>query len=113
MNEINFEIINTYREPDTGFIRNVEWVATLPNMPQYLGAPGNMVFIKDPDQPIIPYEQLSKAQIVEWIKQKLGEENLVKLADLLQQKLQASILQQNTGLVQGVPTNHTESVPAN
>jgi hypothetical protein len=105
MNEINFQILNTFRDPATGFVKNVAWLALIADLPSHLGVAGNTTFIQD--QPsITPYAEITQEQVIEWVKNKLGTDQLNTLHTVLQGR-KSSATPDAGNLLTGLPPSAT------
>ena len=102
MDEINFEVINTFRDQNTGFIKNIQWVATLPNMPSIMGLFGNSVFA-GPSDGFTPFAEVTKEQLVAWIKQDIGPEILADMTNKLRLRREQSMPKPPQGTIAGLP----------
>jgi hypothetical protein len=86
-----WNIANLERHLSDGCVYTAHWTVNLENQGESAGAYGSVGF-SDPD-PVnfTPYDQLTKEQVVGWVKDALGEEQVASveesLANQIEQKL--------------------------
>jgi len=86
-----WNIAQLERHLSDGAVYTAHWTANLEDQGESAGAYGSVGF-SDPDpDAFTPYDQLTKEQVVGWIKDALGEEQVTSveesLANQIQQKL--------------------------
>jgi hypothetical protein len=86
-----WDIATLERHLDDGAVYTAHWTVNLEDQGESAGAYGSVGF-SDPDpDAFTPYDQLTKEQVVGWVKDALGEEQVTSveesLANQIQQKL--------------------------
>jgi hypothetical protein len=72
---------------DDGFVFSVHWHASKIDG-EYSASTDNIVsFVKQPDQALIPYTELTEAQVVGWVKEALGTNGLAAVDHHLKNKI--------------------------
>ena len=74
-----FKISQMDRLTDTGFVCTVHWTASQVDGEYTASTYSTVGFTEQPDQSLIPYEDLTEAQVVEWVKASLGEEGVAAI----------------------------------
>lgn len=96
---MEFEIDNMVRDSQTGIVNVVHWRANLYEDLYYATTYGS-TNLDAPDGDIIPYEELTKEIVVNWLKIKFGEEQLQAMEVSLQQQIE---YQKNPPVKTGTP----------
>jgi hypothetical protein len=84
----NWEIINTIRNPETGYINSVDWEIEAEDGDIFVEYSGTIEF-KNTEQSelIIPYTQVTKETIIDWIENSTEMENIKSiLLDSLEER---------------------------
>jgi hypothetical protein len=74
-----FRISQMDRLTDTGFVCVVHWTASQTDGEYSASTYSTVGFTEQPDQSLIPYEELTEAQVIEWVKASLGEEGVAAI----------------------------------
>jgi hypothetical protein len=74
-----FRISQMDRLTDTGFVCVVHWTASQTDGEYTASTYSTVGFTEQPDQSLIPYEDLTETQVVEWVKASLGEEGVAAI----------------------------------
>lgn len=78
----NWEILNTERHPESGYISRVFWKITAQEDETFIEYEGTTEFTEqDEEATLIPYEQVTKENIIEWIQEIQGEDLTVMLIE--------------------------------
>ena len=112
MNEINFEIVNVFREPNTNIIKYVQWLALIPGIPNNLGISGSTA-LRPPTNETIPFTEVTQEQLVIWIKEALGSQTLEGMFAALNLRKQKFLQVAPTGLVSGLPPSLVTETSSN
>lgn len=75
-----FKITNMDRLTADGFVVTVHWTASQTDG-DYTAVPiySTVSFTEQPGQSLIPYDQLTESQVIEWVKASLGEEGVAAI----------------------------------
>lgn len=96
----NWEILNTERHPETGYISRVFWKVTGQQDGTSLNYEGTTEFKEyDPESTLIPYPELTEQIIIEWVQE---VENAESISVILLQGIQELLKPQP---VSGLPWN--------
>ena len=71
-----FKISTLDRDTDSGFVRTVHWTASQVDGDFTASTYSTVSFTKEDGMNLIPYEDLTEAQVIEWVKASLGEEGV-------------------------------------
>lgn len=72
----NWTITNMDRLTADGFVVTVHWTASQTDGDYSASTYSTVGFTEQPGQTLIPYDELTEAQVVEWVKASLGEEGV-------------------------------------
>jgi hypothetical protein len=75
----NWTITNMDRLTADGFVVTVHWTASQTNGDYTASTYSTVSFTEQPGQSLIPYDQLTEAQVIEWVKASLGEEGVAAI----------------------------------
>lgn len=85
--EITWQIANLERNTADGVVFTVHYTVNAADGTYKAGAYGS-VGLEQPDpENLIPYAELTPELVIEWVKAKLGEEQVQSISDALQQQL--------------------------
>lgn len=85
-----FKIVNLDRDTADGFVNTVHWTASQVDGEFSAGSYGTISFTKEDGINYVPYESLTEAQVIDWVKGSMGEE----WRDALEDALAANIAEQ-------------------
>lgn len=85
-----FKIANLDRDTADGFVNTVHWTASQVDGEFSAGSYGTISFTKEDGINYVPYESLTEAQVIDWVKGSMGEE----WRDALEDALAANIAEQ-------------------
>lgn len=68
-----FKINTLERDISDGFVTTVHWGASQVDGECNAGSYGTVSFVKEDGINYVPYESLTEAQVIEWVKGSLGE----------------------------------------
>lgn len=71
-----FKISTLDRDTADGFVTVAHWTATQTDGEFTASTYSTVSFVKEDDVNLIPYAELTEAQVVEWVKASLGEEGV-------------------------------------
>jgi hypothetical protein len=71
-----FKITNMDRLTPTGFVVTVHWTASQTDGDFSASTYSTVGFTEQPGQTLIPYDELTEAAVVEWVKASLGAEGV-------------------------------------
>ena len=71
-----FKITNMDRLTADGFVNTVHWTASQTDGDYSASTYSTVSFTEQPGESYTPYDQLTEAQVVEWVKASLGEEGV-------------------------------------
>ena len=74
-----FKISQMDRLTSDGFVCTVHWNASQVDGEYTASTYSTVGFTEQPDQSLIPYADLTEAQVVEWVKASLGEEGVAAI----------------------------------
>lgn len=96
-----FKITNMDRLTPTGFVCTVHWTASQTDG-DYTAVPiySTVSFTEQPGQTLIPYDELTEATVVEWVKASLGAEGVAAVDAALANNIAA---QKNPPVATGTP----------
>lgn len=94
--ETNWKILNTKRKPDNGLVVKVNYVINfkLENQEDRLVSSVDLIDNEIGDS-FIPYEDLTEEILLNWVKEKLGEEKILELENNFENRLQEKIDRHN------------------
>jgi hypothetical protein len=95
-----FKITNMDRLTPTGFVVTAHWTASQTDGDFSASTYSTVGFTEQPGQTLIPYEDLTEATVVEWVKASLGEEGVAAVDTALANNIAA---QKNPPVVTGTP----------
>ena len=86
-----WNIANLERHLADGYVYTAHWTVSLEEEGEAASAYGSVGF-SDPDpDSFTPYDQLSKEQVVGWVKDALGTEQVVSIEESLANQIQQKI----------------------
>ena len=85
-----FTINTLERDTADGFVNVVHWTASQVDGEFSAGSYGTISFTKEDGINYVPYESLTEAQVIDWVKGSMGEE----WRDALEDALAANIAEQ-------------------
>jgi hypothetical protein len=99
---MNIQIVDTNRELPSGLITTIHWTATQTDGDFTASAYGSLgVPAKDPSDPtFIPFDQLTEAEVKQWVLDTMGEEQVAALQANLDGQIEA---QKNPTSASGMP----------
>lgn len=98
---IQWKIENLERDPKTGLVKKVHYSTSIEDGIYKSFGVGQVELEGGANQPnFIPFEDLSKEQVVEWVKQKLGENYIQEMSYRLETDLNEK---KNPKVLMGVP----------
>ncbi len=74
-----FKISQMDRLTADGFVCTVHWTASQTDGEYSASTFSTVGFTEQPEQSLIPYADLTEAQVVEWVKASLGEEGVTAI----------------------------------
>jgi hypothetical protein len=95
-----FKITNMDRLTADNFVCTVHWTASQTDGDFYASTYSTVSFTEQPGQTLIPYDELTEATVVEWVKASLGEEGVAAVDAALAQNIE---LQKNPVTATGTP----------
>jgi len=75
----NWTITNMDRLTADGFVVTVHWTASQTDGDYTASTYSTVSFTEQPGQSLIPYDQLTESQVIEWVKASLGEEGVAAI----------------------------------
>jgi hypothetical protein len=105
--ETNWKILNLKRLPNNDLVTEVTYVINFKLENQEDRHIGNVKLEGDINDPnFIPYEDLTEAKVLEWVKSSIGEEKITQLETSFSTRLQERIDRiNNPEVLQGIPWN--------
>jgi len=94
----NWNIANLERETADGFVYTAHYTVDAKDDVYSAGAYGSIGFER-PEQ-LIPYMDLTKDEVVQWVKEALGEEKVLEIGQALLAQIEE---QRNPSKASGVP----------
>jgi len=94
----NWNIANLERETVDGFVYTAHYTVDVNDGTYSAGAYGSIGFER-PEQ-LIPYMDLTKDEVVQWVKEALGEEKVLEIGQALLAQIEE---QRNPSKASGVP----------
>jgi hypothetical protein len=86
-----WNIANLERHLSDGYVYTAHWVVNLEDQGESAGAYGSVGF-NDPDPTnFTPYDQLTKEQVVSWVKGALGEEQVASVEESLANQIEKKL----------------------
>jgi hypothetical protein len=98
-----FKITNMDRLTADGFVVTVHWTASQTDGDFSASTYSTVGFTEQPGQTLIPYDELTEATVVEWVKASLGEEGVAAVDAALANNIAA---QKNPPVATGTPWGH-------
>lgn len=74
-----FKISTLDRDTADGFVNTVHWTASVVDGDFTASTYSTASFTKEDGMNLIPYEQLTEAQVIEWVKASLGAEGVAAI----------------------------------
>jgi len=74
-----FKISQMDRLTADGFVVTVHWTASQTDGDYTASTYSTVSFTEQPGQSLIPYDQLTESQVIEWVKASLGEEGVAAI----------------------------------
>jgi hypothetical protein len=96
----NWTITNMDRLTADGFVVTVHWTASQTDGDYSSSTYSTVGFTEQPGESYTPYDQLTQAQVVEWVKASLGEEGVAAVELALANNIAA---QKNPPVATGTP----------
>jgi hypothetical protein len=96
----NWKITNMDRLTATGFVVTVHYTASQTDGDFSASTYSTVGFTEQPGQSLTPYDKLTEATVVEWVKASLGEEGVAAVDLALAQNIE---LQKNPVQATGTP----------
>jgi hypothetical protein len=99
---MNWKIAQLERDAATGLVLTAHWTLTAVDGDYTANCYGSLTLpAKDPqDESFVPFENLTEAQVVEWVKEVMGSEQVASYEGALLANIE---LQKNPQQVSGVP----------
>jgi hypothetical protein len=98
-----WNIAQLERHLSDGAVYTAHWTVNLQDQSESAGAYGSVGF-SDPDPTnFTPYDQLTKEQVIGWVKDALGEEQVASIATALETQIEQKLHPTNA---QGIPWNN-------
>jgi hypothetical protein len=66
----------TVQQPDTNYVVNVLWTLTGTDGTHTASIGGHTIFESEQESAFVPFDQLTEATVVEWVKAALGENGI-------------------------------------
>jgi len=85
---LNWKITQMDRHTSTGFVVTVHWTAVLQDGEFTASTYSTASFTEQPDQQLIPYDELTEPLVVSWVKAALGEEGVAAVELALANNIQ-------------------------
>lgn len=103
--QTNWNIIQMKRKPDNGLVFEVTYVMNFKLENKEDRHIGSVVLEGNPeDENFIPYEDLTKEIVLDWIQTELGEQEIQKIQTDMESRLQNRIDKENNPeFLQGIP----------
>jgi len=94
--ETTWRIVNVKRKPDSGLIFEVTYIMNFKLEEETDRKVGMLVLEGDPEsEGLIPFEDLTEENIIDWVKTDLGEEEISKIESEHQTRMQERIDKKN------------------
>lgn len=88
MSNVTWNIANMERHLSDGAVYTVHWTVSLEKEDESASAYGS-VGLSDPDpQAFIPYDSLKKEQVLDWVFEALGPDNVVSIVESLNNQVE-------------------------
>jgi hypothetical protein len=99
---MEMKIVDMQRSTQSGCVTTAHWIASKTDGDYTASAYGSIGLpAKDPSDPtFIPFEQLTEAEVVDWVKEVMGEEQVAALEVNLNGQIEA---QRHPTVASGVP----------
>ena len=72
----NWQIVNMDRKTTDGFVVTVHYNVTATDGDYSANTYGTVGFTEQPDNQFIPYNQLTKSQVIGWVQNSLGKDTV-------------------------------------
>ena len=95
-----FKITNMDRLTADGFVVTVHWTASQTDGDYSASTYSTVGFTEQPGESYVPYDELTEATVVEWVKASLGEEGVAAVDLALANNIAA---QKNPPVATGTP----------
>ena len=95
-----FKISQMDRLTADGFVCTVHWTASQVDGDYSASTYSTVSFTEQPGQSLIPYDNLTEAQVIQWVKGSLGAEGVAAVDAALAQNIE---LQKNPVTATGTP----------
>lgn len=95
---VTWNIANLERETQDGFVYTAHYTVDAFSDPYRAGAYGSIGFERP--ESLVPYADLTKEQVIEWVKEALGSEKVVEIGQALLNQINE---QRNPTKAAGVP----------
>lgn len=99
-----FTIANMDRDASDGFVTTVHWTASQTDGEYTASTYSTVGFTKTDDMNLIPFEEITEAQVIGWVKSALGEEQLASIDSSLANNI---AMQKNPPVLSGTPWSNT------
>lgn len=86
---ITWTITQLDRHTANGFVCTVHWTATITDGEYSAPTTSTVNFSEQPGQELIPYENLTEAQVVGWVQDALGPDHVAAIEGVLAAKIAA------------------------
>ena len=92
MSQPLWSIANLERNTEDGFVLTAHWRVSLTEFDCTASAYGTQSFNHDPDQTnFIPYDQLTEQQVLQWVWDAMGVDQVVEIQERLAKDIQEQI----------------------
>lgn len=86
MTTYTWNIANLERETSDGYVFTAHWTLSATDSDHSAGSYGSIGFER-PEGTLIPFEDLTKDLVIQWVQEKLGEEQVSSMEDALQAQI--------------------------
>jgi monomeric isocitrate dehydrogenase len=103
--ETKFRILELKRKPDTGFVIGLTYAIRTEHEDQIERKIGNLKLEEDSESSdFIPFEQLTEETVIDWVKSKVGEEEISKIETELKERIEKKLVKKaNPEFLTGKP----------
>jgi len=101
MTTYTWGIANLERETSDGYVFTAHWTLSATDGDHTAGSYGSIGFER-PEGNLIPFEDLTKELVIQWVQEKLGEEQVTSMESALQAQIDE---QKAPSKESGVPWN--------
>jgi hypothetical protein len=101
MTTYTWGIANLERETSDGYVFTAHWTLSATDEDHTAGSYGSIGFER-PEGTLIPFEDLTKELVIQWVQEKLGEEQVTSMETALQAQIDE---QKAPSKESGVPWN--------